>query len=271
MPSEARGAGGAWFPATRGSLMVAVRGADPESRRQAWNELVESYWRPVYKYLRWRWGEGPEEAADLTQEFFTAALGGRIVERFDPGRARFRTYLRLCLDGFVLNQRKAAARLKRGGGEAPLQLDYAEAEAELAASQLFAGGDGVNPEEIFHREWVRGLFGLAVGDLRRQCEASGHRMQFTLFERYDLAGVDAGATALPAAGAGPGRPSYGDLAQELGIPLTQVTNHLAAVRRRFRGVVLQRLRRVTASEAELHAEARALLGIEMGRADGMDG
>lgn len=243
--------------------MLAVRDPDPAARRRAWNELVESYWRPVYKYLRWRWGEGREEAEDLTQEFFTASFGGHLMERFDPGRARFRTYLRLCLDGFVLNQRKAAGRLKRGGGQAPLPLDYAGAEAELAATRPFsAGAGGEDPEELFHREWVRSLVGLAVADLRRQCEAAGHRVQLTLFERYDLAGVDAGAVA--AGGADPARPSYADLAAEQGIPVTQVTNHLAAVRRRFRGLVLQRLRRMTASEGELRAEARALLGIELG-------
>ena len=246
--------------------MVAVRDDDPATRRRAWDELVESYWRPVYKYLRWQCGEGSEEARDLTQEFFTAAFGGRSMERFDPARARFRTYLRLCLDGFVLNQRKAAARLKRGGGRAPLPLDYAGAEAELAAAgPLAADGAGAgvqDPEELFHREWVRSLFGLAVADLRRQCDAAGQRLQFILFERYDLAGVDAGTRAAP--GADPGRPSYADLAAEHGIAVTQVTNHLAAVRRRFRGMVLQRLRRMTASEEELRAEARALLGIDLG-------
>jgi RNA polymerase sigma factor (sigma-70 family) len=243
--------------------MVAVCDPDPAARRHAWNELVESYWRPVYKYLRWRWGEGSEEAADLTQEFFTAAFGGRLMERFDPARARFRTYLRLCLDGFVLNQRKAAGRMKRGGGWAPLPLDYAGAEAELAAARPFpAGAGGEDPEELFHREWVRSLFGLAVADLRRQCEALGHGVQLAIFERYDLAGVDTGALA--DAGAEPGRPSYARLAAELGVPVTQVTNHLAAVRRRFRGLVLQRLRRMTASEGELRAEARVLLGIELG-------
>jgi RNA polymerase sigma factor (sigma-70 family) len=230
--------------------MVAVRDPDPAARRRAWNELIESYWRPAYKYLRWRWGEGREEAEDLTQEFFTASFGGRLMERFDPARARFRTYLRLCLDGFVLNQRKAAGRLKRGGGRAPLRLDYAGAEAELAATRLFSAGAGLeDPEELFHREWVRNLFGLAVADLRRHCETAGQRVQLVLFERYDLAGVDAGADiasgatagTIAAVAAGPERPSYADLAADLDIPVTQVTNHLAAVRRRFRALVVQRL------------------------------
>lgn len=243
--------------------MAAVCDPDPEARRRAWDELVESYWRPVYKYLRWRWGERPAEAEDLTQEFLAAAFGGDLVERFDPRRARFRTYLRLCLDGFVLNQRKAAGRLKRGGGRAALPLDYAAAEAELAASGPFAGGAGVaDPEALFHREWVRSLFSLAVADLHRDCDAAGRGVLFTVFARYDLAGVDAAPRAASAP-ADAGRPSYAELAAELGIPLTQVTNHLAAARRRFRALVLVRLRRMTASEGELRAEARALLGMEL--------
>jgi len=253
MPIGSGGAGGERFPATRRSLLAAARDPDPEARRRAWDELVESYWRPVYKYLRWQWQEAAEEARDLTQEFFAAAFERRTLERYEPARARFRTYLRLCLDGFVLDQRKAASRLKRGGGQALLSLDYAGAEAELAA----AGGAGFaatrppDPEELFRREWVRTLFSLAIGDLRQQCESSGWALHFEIFARYDLAA---------AAGS---RPSYGALAADLGLSATQVTNHLAAARRRLRRLVLARLRRMTASAAEFRAEARDLLGVEV--------
>jgi RNA polymerase sigma factor (sigma-70 family) len=240
------------FPLTRRSVVIAIsaRDADPEVRRQAWEALVASYWRPVYKVLRVRWGLPREDAEDWTQDFFASALAKGTFERYDPAKARFRTYLRTCLDGFAANERKAAHRLKRGGGQAPLSLDFAGAEEEL---RRYGAGEGLDVEEYFHREWVRSLFGLAVEDLRQWTERTGKQVHFHLFERYDLEGADA-----------PERPSYAELATEHGLPVTQVTNHLAAVRRELRRLVLERLRELTATDEEFRAEARLILGVDPG-------
>lgn len=225
------------FPATRRSVLLAARDADPEVRRQALDTLIDSYWKPVYKYLRVQHRAEGDEAQDLTQSFFALALEKGTFDRYDPGRARFRTFLRLVLDGFVANERKAARREKRGGGA--LALDFESAEAELARSP----SQDLTPEEYFHREWVRGLFGRAVERLR--AETSPRR--FLLFERYDLEEE---------------RPTYAELAGELGITTVQVTNELAAARRDFRRLVLDELRALTGSEAEFRAEARDVLGVE---------
>jgi RNA polymerase sigma factor (sigma-70 family) len=238
------------FPLTRRSVVLAARDADPEVRRRAWDVLLASYWKPAYKLLRTRWRLEREAAEDLTQEFFAVALEKGTFDRYDPVKARFRTYLRTCLDGFAANQRKAARRLKRGGGEAALPLDFAGAETELAR---YGFGEGLDAEEYFHREWVRSLFELAVDDLRRSCAESGREIHFRLFQRYDLEGPDA-----------PERPSYAALAAEHGIAVTQVTNHLAAARRELRRLVLDRLREQTATDEEFRAEARAVLGVDPG-------
>src|ERR1044071_3864329 len=101
------------FPATRSSVMASIRSADLEVRRQAFGVLVSAYWKPGYKHLRLRWNTSPEDAQDLTQDFFTQALDKGFFAGYDPARARFRTYLRVCLDGFVANERRAARRQKR--------------------------------------------------------------------------------------------------------------------------------------------------------------
>jgi RNA polymerase sigma factor (sigma-70 family) len=234
------------FPPTRQSVIVATRSADPRLRERALDALVSGYWRPVYKYLRVRWQASVEDAQDLTQGFFAAALEKGFFDRYQPARARFRTFLRTCLDGFVAKQRQSAGRQKRGGGARHLALDFRDAEGELR--QLEVASD-LDMEEYFHREWVRHLVGEAVAALRRQCEAERKRAHFTLFERYDLEGPDA-----------PVRPSYAELAAELGVPVTQVTNWLAWARRRFRALLLDELRAATGSDEEFRAEARALLG-----------
>ncbi|HEY0511624.1 MAG TPA: sigma-70 family RNA polymerase sigma factor [Thermoanaerobaculia bacterium] len=236
------------FPATRRSVLLAARDADPEVRRQAWEALAAGYWKPVYKLLRSRWRLDREDAEDLTQEFFAAALTRGTFERYDPLKARFRTYLRTCLDGFAANQRKAARRLKRGGGQTILPLDFEGAEAELLRH---GAGEGLDVDAYFHREWVRALFDLAVEDLRRGCAASGRAVHFQLFERYDLEGPGA-----------PERPTYAQLAAEHGLPVTQVTNFLAATRRELRRLVLERLRELAATDEEYRAEARLVLGID---------
>ncbi len=236
------------FPATRQSLVLAVASEEPEVRRRAFDALVAAYWKPVYKYVRVKWRTNNEDAKDATQEFFARALERDFFARFDPARAAFRTYLRTCLDAFLANQHKAARRLKRGGGVRELSLDFEDAEGELRHQEIPAD---VDLEAFFHQEWVRSLFALAVEALRRRCGETGREVHFALFERYDLQ-----------SGPEVERPTYAELAREYALPVTQVTNFLAVVRRELRALVLETLRETTGSEAEFRAEARALLGIE---------
>src|SRR5256885_15774088 len=107
-------------------MVVAFRSEQPEVRGSAFDALVRAYWKPVFKYLRLKWHATPEDAADLTQAFFLRAFEKDFFASFDPSRARFRTYLRLCLDGFVSNARKADARLKRGGAVRLISIDVDE-------------------------------------------------------------------------------------------------------------------------------------------------
>jgi len=236
------------FPATQASVVRDAASADEEVRRRAFDALVTVYWKPVYFHLRLRWQADAESAKDLTQEFFAEAMTGGFFDGYDPARARFRTYLRTCLDHFAANARRAERRLKRGGGIALLPLDFEGADREIALAGHVSEGDA---ERRFHQEWVRSLFGAAVEALRREAVGAGHEMRFRVFERYDLEPAD-----------GAERPSYRALAEELGIPATQVTNHLAWARREFRRLVLERLRQLSGSDEEFRQEARSLLGVD---------
>src|SRR5260370_12208319 len=153
------------FPLTRMPLVRAAASADPIERRQALAALLDCYWKPIYKYLRIKWQISNEDAKDLTQEFLARALEKSFFEKFDPTRARFRTYLRLAVDGFVANERKSLGRQKRGGAIDHRSLDFAVAEEELAG---VANRQVNDLDEFFRREWIRSLFGLAVEELRRR-------------------------------------------------------------------------------------------------------
>ena len=233
------------FPATRLSVVERTRSDDAEVRRIALDTIIDAYWKPVYKYLRMKWSLAPDEAADLTQEFFTSALEKDVVEKYDASRARFRTYLRVCLDGFASNARKADRRLKRGGDVTLVPLDFETAEGEMARREPSVEAD---VEELFYREWVRALFERSVADLKRAADESGRPVMFEVFARYDL--IDDQDA----------RPTYTEIARALGLTAATVTNHLAAMRKQFRVIVLDRLRELTASEAEFEAEAAKLLG-----------
>jgi len=231
------------FPATRGSLVRAAASLEATVRRQAHQTLIAVYWKPVYKYLRVQWRASNEDAKDLTQGFFARLLEKGFLDTFDPAKSRFRTFVRVCVDGFIAKERRAAAALKRGGETMVVSLDFAGADSELR-HQSFAAS--IEPEQLFRQEWVRALFALAVEDLRQQCAASDKGTHFLLFERYDL------ATAEPL--------TYAQLAQEFGLSPTQVTNYLAVARSQFRQRVLDRLRAATGSEEEFQAEVRSLFG-----------
>ena len=171
------------FPATRWSLIVAARSAEPEERQRALEILVAAYWKPVYKYVRLRWNKDNEQAQDLTQEFFFRLLEKDFLASYDPQRARLRTFLRVCVDHLIANEDKAARRLKRGGEVEFLPLDFESAEGELQQIEIPSPG---SMEDFFEREWVRSVFSLSLERLRQECEQRGKLMHFRLLEFYDI-------------------------------------------------------------------------------------
>jgi len=232
------------YPTTRRSAIVAIRSGDAESRRRALDAVAAAYWKPVYTTIRIRWQRSNEDAKDLTQAFFVRATERDLFASYDPEKGTFRTFVRTCLDRFLANEVKAEGRLKRGGGTISQSIDD--------GSQPLRDDLVANPEAVFHREWVRGMFEVAVDRFAEECRVGGNDVRFAIFETYDL-------DEHP-----DGRPRYAELASRHGLPVTTVTNHLSWARRRFREVTLELLREMTASDDEFRAEARALLGIDPG-------
>jgi RNA polymerase sigma factor (sigma-70 family) len=232
------------FPVTNQSAIAAARSDDHGTRERAFATILNSYWKPAYKYIRLKWQANNEDAKDLTQGFFANAFEKNHFANYDARKASFQTFLRTCLDGFVANERKAGQRLKRGGDVNHFQLDFISAEDEIAMQH--ANVD-LTPEDYFHQEWVRWMFTLAVDTLRSRCETAGRGVHFQLFEAYDLGDEDV---------------SYSSLAQTFNLDQTTVNNYLAAARRDFRRVVLEKLREITATDEEFRTEARSLLGVD---------
>jgi RNA polymerase sigma factor (sigma-70 family) len=217
------------FPETHPSAISAAVSDDAARRRPGQEAIIAAYWKPAYRYIRLRWRSSNDDAKDLTQSFFAAAIEKEFFHGYDARKGTFRTFLRVCLDRFLINEKKFASRQKRS--------------ADFESFERDAPG-GESPEDVFEREWTRSLFEAAIGDLRNTLSARGRSICFEVFERYDLEENPA---------------SYDQVARDFGISASTVTNYLAAARRELRKLVLARLRSVTSGDREFQREARALL------------
>jgi len=238
----------AHFPVTQQSAICALRSINHEVRAAAYDTVLACYWKPTYKLIRLKWPVSRETAEDLTQGFFAAAFEKKFFEQFDPKLARFHTFLRTCIERYVINQQKYEHRLKRSGARPNLSLDFEGAEEELSRYHL---SSEVSQDEFLYREWIRSLLGLAVESLREECANRGRIVHFELFQAYDLEDSEYGEV------------TYQNLAVKYGLSTTTVTNYLSAIRRDFRRIVLERLRALTSDDDEFRAEARHLLGVEI--------
>jgi RNA polymerase sigma factor (sigma-70 family) len=222
------------FPSTVWSRLV-----HGDDRRAAADYLAQRYWKPVYFYIRRRWGRANEDAKDLVQGFFADALQRGLLSKADPQRGSFRKFLRAALENFLRNAARDAKALKRGGGVKILPLE-SMTEEESAASL-----DG-NPEELFDRDWMEAVFEKCLPMLREQYQTEGRPQYFEVFRRYDL---DAGTAD---------RPTYDKLAKEFQVPATDVRNWLAHARGRWQKLVREELRETTASNDDFEREVQEL-------------
>lgn len=233
------------FPPTRHSVIERIKDGDAVRRREAFGDLVTGYWKPVYKHLRLTWHLSDEDAQDLTQGFFSDAFQKAWLEKFEPDKARFRTFVRLCADRFVMNWKQSASRAKRGGAAQTVPLDFASAEREITEHTSVPP----DAENFFRQEFIRALFDRSIARVREEFEAAGRSVHLQLFERYDVNPVEG--------------LSYAQLATEFGLTTAQVTNYLAQVRRSFRSYALEALRSLTGSHEEFQREARELFGMDV--------
>lgn len=234
------------FTHTAWTQILAVRTQDSEHKRAIRDALLGRYWRPVYAYLR-RKGRGNEEAKDLTQEFFTeVVLERELLEKADPAKGRFRTFLLTALDNFVHNERRAAEAKKRmpEGGLARL-------DAMIAPEDLCPGGEAT-PEEAFVYGWALQLLNEVIAAVEEGCREDGKGTHWEVFRRTWLDPLLLGTDPAPLA----------DLCEELGIEgIRRASNMNVTVKRRFKTALCVRIRDLVNSDDEVEQEIRELIRI----------
>jgi len=137
---------------------LVLRAKDPNSpdRRQALDRLIQTYWKPVYFFIRRR-GNDVETAKDLTQSFFTAFVEKDFLKSVAWEKGRFRSFLQACVKYFLSNEYDRASAQKRGGG-----FTFVQAEYELQAADS-------SPEQAFFKQWALDTLAQAVARLREEC------------------------------------------------------------------------------------------------------
>jgi DNA-directed RNA polymerase specialized sigma24 family protein len=228
------------FPTTRWTLVIAA--ADPQRKeaRAALISLCENYWYPLYAYLRRR-GYPADQAQDLTQEFFTRVLEGRYLDRADPQKGRFRSFLLTSLKFFVADEEDRQRAHKRGGG-AVMSLEFSSGEERYQREPAH----NETPEWIFERRWALSVLDRVVDKLRDEFVRHGRPGHFERLKVFLLGQSDA---------------PYAGLAREMNTSEGALKVAIHRLRKRYRELFRQEIADTVADPAEVEPELRFLAAV----------
>ena len=165
------------FPTTCWSRIITARDRASPEARAALGELCEAYWMPIHAFIR-RKGHDPEQALDLTQDYFARLLEKGNVDAAEPAKGRFRSFLLADCSFFLADHRDRECALKRGGGRLAFAIDARDSEGNL----LHEPADGRSPERLFERDWALTLLARVSERLERDYVASGRTHAFRLLK-----------------------------------------------------------------------------------------
>jgi RNA polymerase sigma-70 factor (ECF subfamily) len=228
------------FPVTRWTLVVAAGDPQRKDARSALVYLCENYWYPLYAYLRRR-GYPRDEAQDLTQEFFTRLLEGRYLDRADPEKGRFRSFLLTSLKFFAADEADRHLARKRGGGMLlPLEFSSGEERYQREPSH------DETPERIFERRWAISMLDRVVEKLRNEFVHHGRLDHFERLKVFLL-----GRSDVP----------YAALAFEMNTSEGALRVAIHRLRNRYRELFRQEIADTVADPAEVESELRYLAAV----------
>ena len=204
------------FNTTHWTIVLACRDQDDSSAaEQALANLYETYWYPLYAYIR-RCGYGEHDAEDLVQGFYAHIHEKHALAKADPQRGKFRTFLLSSLQNFLANENERSRAQKRGGGRELIRLDAEDAKARYQLEPVHS----VTPERIFEMRWAHALLEQTLAGLRADFAARGKQRLFESLQTFLTA--DSGET------------SYQKAADNLGLPLSAVKTSVHRMRQAAR-------------------------------------
>jgi len=236
------------FATTRWSLILSAADSDNDEQkaREALAELCRTYWRPIFLFVSRR-GYSPQEAQDLTQDFFVMILESDWLKHADQHRGRFRSFLLRSLQNFLSHARERSGAAKRGGKVEFVSWDDWMAEAPSQLSVPAETLDSLPPERLFDLRWAATVVEHALQRLREECEGKGRLRLFEALsghltsERGDV--------------------SYASLASGLGIAETMVKKQLHNLRQRYRWLLRDEVAHTVDNPADVDDEIRHLCAV----------
>jgi RNA polymerase sigma factor (sigma-70 family) len=221
-------------------MVLAARDPQRTDGRQALETLCQSYWYPLYAYVR-RQGSSPQDAADLTQEFFTQLLDKDWLSDVARDKGRFRDFLLASMRHFVSKQRRRALAQKRGGGRRIMALDIETAEGRFQLEPV----DSASPDQAFERQWALTLLACASKSLKQRYADEGKAQLFAALE--------------PTLAGGRGEQPHAALADRLGMTEGAVRVAALRLRRRYRETLRSLVADTVSSPEQVDEELRHLM------------
>lgn len=237
MDSPSPGAGR--FATTHWSVVLTAGQPESTGYRQALEALCQTYWFPLYAYLR-RHGNDTHQSEDYTQAFLAFLLDKHGLRLADPKRGRFRSFLLTSLKNFLSNERARAAAQKRGGDRKILSLDVENAERKYALRPR----EELSPDKLFARSWA-----LTVVDrtMDRLGAEAARTKKLELFETL-RAHLTADKSSVP----------FREMAAELNMSEGAVRVAAHRLRRRYRELLWDEIAQTVTTEDQIDQEIRDL-------------
>jgi RNA polymerase sigma-70 factor (ECF subfamily) len=230
------------FPVTQWTVVLAAGGTPSPESAAALERLCSSYWYPLYAFVR-RSGYSPEDAEDLTQEFFARLLEHNWIAHADQHKGRFRSFLLMAMKRFLAKEWDKAKTLKRGRQVrfVPLQLDTAESRYTREPA------DTRTPEQLFEKQWALTLLESVLSRLREDYARDGKGALFHALEPCLVGSRDT--------------QPYATLGAELGMTEGAARVAVCRLRERYRECLKAEIAHTVASAAEVNEELRHLLRV----------
>ena len=226
---------------TSWTQVLAARDAPSGEAREALEGLCQTYWYPLYAFVR-RQGFDAEEARDLTQAYFAELLEKDYLEDFDPSLGRFRVFLRTSVRHFLSKEREKARTWKRGGRANVVSFD-ADPEGRYRLEPV----ERLTPEEVYERRWALTLVERALARMREESREAGREKEFE-----KLKGLLTGEQP---------RVPHREIAAQLDISEDAVKASVHRLRKRFGRMLRDEIGATVANPLEVDDEVRHLLGV----------
>jgi RNA polymerase sigma factor (sigma-70 family) len=230
------------FTTTHWSVVLAAGHSSVPGAQEALQTLCRTYWYPLYVYVR-RQGNSPEDAQDLTQEFFARLLEKKYVRLADPDRGKFRAFLLKSLKHFLVNEWEKARTQKRGGGQCIIPLDAEIAEGRYAAEPAQA----LTLDQVYEKRWALTLIEAAIAELQESYEATDRLPIFETLKPF----IWGERTPLP----------YAEAARQLDLTEGAVKVAVHRFRSRYREILRAEIAKTVATPREVDEELQHLIEV----------